>query len=135
MAYNKKTWTTEELATSTGLNQMSDNIGHAIRTIAADANLILARVEKSISLDGTTTSFQTTVTFATDCVDGDPGFDDPPTVIGCTIKSDGALTGISGIVLRWGDRTATEIKVKGEYQGFSNPSGFTAELHMALVGV
>lgn len=76
--YNKKTWSTEELATSTGLNQMSDNIELALRGLASDIQY--ARGRKQFTVLSGTDNASVTVAFATDPDDGDPAFSGAPRV-------------------------------------------------------
>jgi len=75
MSYSEKTWSTEEVATSAGLNQMSDNIALCIRSVETD--VLSARGTKTVSFSSENEkSF--TITFATDALGGDPGFTSSP---------------------------------------------------------
>lgn len=85
--YNKKTWTTEELATSTGLNQMSDNIELALRNKNSDIELATGTWEGTFN--GSINAVSTTITFATDADDGDPGFTAAPLLWAQFILSSG----------------------------------------------
>ena len=78
MAYNKKTWATEEEATSTGLNQMSDNIELALR--GKVSNRELATGVLTLTIASGTQQTSGAVVFATDADDGDPDFSATPVI-------------------------------------------------------
>lgn len=133
MAYSEKTWATEEEITSTGLNQMSENISLALRGLTADRSYALVRL--TIDLDGTTNGFTQAITFATDCVDGDPEFSAAPFVVGMTFNYVDSLTDSRNIALRVTSLTSSGMTVIGTYVGFTSPSGYNdTVLTVMLVG-
>lgn len=72
MPYSKKTWVTEELITSNGLNQMSDNIEYMLRM--GNNKYVVARGIKAVTFGGVSNTALATINFASDADDGDPGF-------------------------------------------------------------
>lgn len=133
MAYSKKTWATEEEITSTGLNQMSDNIELGLRGLVADRQYAI--VQKTIDLDGTTNGFTETITFSSDCEDGDPNFAVAPFVVGMSFNFVDSLTDSRNIALRVTGLSASGMTVIGTYVGFTSPSGYNdTVLTIMLVG-
>lgn len=130
-------WVADELVTSTKLNQMNDNIIALFKqklglSPQMDAPVRFARVQKSISLDSTVNNFTNTITFSSDCVDGDPAFSAAPTIIGLSCYP--GSVNFAPIVLTWNTRSATSVVIRGDYIDWNTPSGFTLQLHMGLVG-
>lgn len=87
-AYNKSTWSAEELVTSTKLNQMVDNTDHNYKykpelgPNAPTTNpLRLARGTKRITFGSSEGSKAVTVTFSTEAEDGNPGFANTPKIV------------------------------------------------------
>jgi len=87
-AYNKPTWASEEVATSTKLNQMVDNTEHnhiykpelgPNAPTSPPIKMAMGKVE--LTWDGVASITSTIVTFATDSDHGDPGFINLPRVI------------------------------------------------------
>lgn len=76
--YSKKTWASQEVVTSTGLNQMSDNQELALRGLGSDK--IYAKGKKDVVFSSEWLK-AATITFATDADDGDPGFSSAPVLI------------------------------------------------------
>jgi len=87
-AYNKQTWSSEELATSTKLNQMVDNTDHNYKykpELGPDAPtnnpIKLARGTKKIIILAAETGHEEIVTFSSDSEDGNPGFINTPKIV------------------------------------------------------
>jgi len=86
--YNKQTWSSEELITSTKLNQMVDNSDHNYKykpELGPDAPtsnpIKIARGTKRITLLASDTGRVDTVTFSTEAADGNPSFINAPKII------------------------------------------------------
>lgn len=84
--YNKKTWTTEEEATSTGLNQVSDNVELCLRGLVSDRKYAMGISQ--VTFAGGTNAATVDVTFSTDAEDGDPDFSSTP-FIWCQLYNNG----------------------------------------------
>lgn len=133
-------WAADELVASSKLNNMNDNTkNHQLYKLHLGGDgtntepIKLARLERTFTLTGTT-GHNETFTFSTDCLDGDPGFTEAPTVIGATIQNGGSSTGFSPTTLRWYSRSSTGISFRIGYAGWTSPSGFTATLQVGLMG-
>ena len=86
--YNKSSWSSEQLVTSTKLNQMVDNTDHNYKykpELGPDASTSIptkiARGTKRFNFGASDGSQTATITFATDSDDGDPGFSNAPRII------------------------------------------------------
>lgn len=81
--YNKSTWSSEELVTSTKLNQMVDNTDHnqkfKLQCGPDHDDYIIARGVATLSLSSENKKI-VTVTFNTDAEDGSPTFVNEPRV-------------------------------------------------------
>lgn len=91
-AYSKPTWSSEELVTSTKLNQMVDNTEHNYKykpELGPDApsGVKIACGQKAVVFNNES-SKSATVTFATDSDHGDPGFSNTPRIVITRVKGD-----------------------------------------------
>jgi hypothetical protein len=106
--YSKKTWASQEVVTSTGLNQMSDNIELALRGLGSDK--IYAKGKKNLVFSNEYFKLGT-ITFATDADDGDPGFSAAPVLL-ASLEHTGT-NGSLGFYMTAITATTASIRVEG----------------------
>lgn len=127
MAYNKKTWTTEEVITALALNQMSDNIEYAPRSEAT--GLKIARGHGQITFTNQTIA-NVVITFSTDAEDGDPAFSATPHIVATESRT--GTGSFFGDFINIREKTATSFKVSIGFDS-GNVTG-TADFDWIAIG-
>jgi len=139
-AYNKPTWASEEVATSTKLNQMVDNTEHnhiykpeLPPNAPTNPTVKMAVGRKQFTFTSASQYVDVTVTFATDSAWGDPGFANAP-YIQATLEEGLSASGIAAAVIVR-SRSATQVVFRVAHPpGESFSSDVTMYLHWQATG-
>lgn len=121
MAFLKQIFNFGEVATSTKMNQVSDNIDFMIRSLVAGRKM--AHGVAQVTFDGVSTFATKVVTFATDAIDGDPAFTAAPFIVVQMHRA----SGDSGLAITGATTTNTA-------DSNESSTGFTAQVDTFTAG-
>jgi hypothetical protein len=126
--YSKKTWATEEVATSTGLNTMSDNIELCLRSKTSDRGFAVGK--KTFTFGGASDEASTTVNFSSDSDGGNPSFNAIPYIMLTPVYKSGENVSCTVWASSVGTATFT-MHIK--FIGGAPASGTTFDVHFLAI--